>query len=105
MLIDPVTKRGSIMDGLRADFAHFVSHGRKWSENNEKYVKEVQRLRLEKLKRQQLAMMKLQKEEQKKEQKQEQKKNSLKIKLKLNQAIQKVVLLDTKIILKRAKSG
>ncbi len=51
MLIDPVTKRASIAEGVRADFAHFVSHGRKWTEKNENYIKVVQRDRLEKLKK------------------------------------------------------
>lgn len=41
MMVDPVTKRASIVDGLRADFAHFVSHGRKWIEDSEKYIKEI----------------------------------------------------------------
>ena len=41
MMIDPITKRSSIADGLRADFAHFVSHGRKWIETSENYIKEI----------------------------------------------------------------
>ena len=41
MLVDPATRRASIMDGLRVDFAHFVSHGRKWKEDAEKYIKEI----------------------------------------------------------------
>jgi len=62
-MIDPITKRGSIAEGVRADFAHFVSHGRKWIDSNENYIKEVQRQRLEKLKKVQLAQMRQQKEE------------------------------------------
>jgi hypothetical protein len=48
MMVDPTTRRSSIVDGLRADFAHFVSHGRKWVESSQNYIKEIQRLRLEK---------------------------------------------------------
>ena len=74
MLADPATRRASIAEGVRADFAHFVSHGRKWVEGVESHVKEVVRQRIEKLKKLQLAQMRLQKEEQKKEQKKELKK-------------------------------
>lgn len=45
MMVDPETKRASIADGLRADFAHFVSHGRKWIEGCEIHIKDVLRLR------------------------------------------------------------